>query len=140
MAEHKVCRTPEGSKGLTRLPQLAGPLLKFNILREIKELRQHESWLRGTGRSSKTLAKYPDFRVVLISMKANTRMHEHKAAARISIHTVTGCIRLHLPEQTVDVPAGQLLALDCAVPHDVEALKPSAFLLTISWPHAVPEN
>ena len=138
MAEHRVCRTPEGSKDLPRLPQLASPLLKFNILSEVKELHQHDSWLRGTGRSSKTLAKYPDFRIVLISMKANTRMHEHQAAARISIHTLTGCVRLHLPEQAVDVPAGQLLALDCAVPHDVEALKESAFLLTVSWPHAMP--
>jgi len=38
-------------------------------------------------------------------------------------------MRLHLPEQTVDVPAGQLLALDCTVPHDVEALEQSAFFL-----------
>jgi hypothetical protein len=42
-----------------------------------------------------------------------------------------GKIRLHLPEQK---PLEQLLALDCGMPHDVEALEESAFLLTVSWP------
>ena len=67
-------------------------------------------------------------------MKANTRMHEHTAAGRISVHTLNGHIRLHLPERVVDLPAGHLLALDQCVPHDVEAAEDSAFLLTLSWP------
>jgi quercetin dioxygenase-like cupin family protein len=99
-----------------------------------KQLRQQESWLRGTGRSSKTLVKYPDLRVVLISMKANTVMKEHKTEARITILTVAGHIRLHLADATIELPVGNLLALDGAVAHDVEALKQSVFLLTISWP------
>jgi quercetin dioxygenase-like cupin family protein len=73
-------------------------------------------------------------RIVLIAMKANTRMHEHTAAARISLHTLSGHVRLHLPEQVVELPAGHLLALDECVPHDVEASEDSAFLLTLSWP------
>ncbi len=32
------------------------------------------------------------------------------------------------------MPAGQLLVLDRSVPHDVDALEDSAFLLTIAWP------
>src|ERR1035437_4432220 len=87
-----------------------------------------------TGRSSKTLVKYPDLRRVLIAMKANTRMHEQTAAGRISVHTLNGHIRLHLPERVVDLPAGHLLALDHCVPHDVEAADDSAFLLTLSCP------
>ena len=87
-----------------------------------------------TGRSSKTLVKYPDLRIVLIAMKANTRMHEHTAAGRISVHTLRGHIRLHLPERVVDLPAGNLLAMEQCVSHDVEASEDSAFLLTLSWP------
>jgi quercetin dioxygenase-like cupin family protein len=67
-------------------------------------------------------------------MKANTRMHEHTAAGRISVHTLNGHIRLHLPERVVDLSAGNLLALDQCVSHDVEASEDSAFLLTLSWP------
>jgi quercetin dioxygenase-like cupin family protein len=113
---------------------LSGPLLQFDLASELDELHRDESWLQPTGRSSKTLVKHPDLRIVLIAMKADTRMHEHTAAGRISVHTLTGHIRLHLPGRVVDLPAGRLLALDQCVPHDVEATEDSAFLLTLSWP------
>ena len=113
---------------------LSRPLLQFNLTSELDLLHREESWLQTTGRSSKTLVKHPDLRIVLIAMKTNTRMHEHTAAARISVHSLNGHIRLHLPERVVDLPAGQLLVLDQCVPHDVEAAEDSAFLLTLSWP------
>jgi quercetin dioxygenase-like cupin family protein len=78
--------------------------------------------------------KHPDLRIVLIAMKANSRMHEHTATARISMQSLGGHLRLHLPERVVDLPAGYLLVLDQCVPHDVEATEDSAFLLTVSWP------
>ena len=113
---------------------LSESVLQFNVTSELAQLQRDESWLSPTGRSSKTLVKYPDLRIVLIAMKANTRMHEHTAAGRISVHTLNGHIRLHLPERVVDLPAGNLLALDQCVSHDVEASEDSAFLLTLSWP------
>ena len=112
---------------------LSVPLLQFDLAEEIRQQRQEDSWLRGTGRSSKTLVKHDDLRIVLISMKANTRMHEHKATARISVQTITGHVRLRLAARTVELPAGNLLVLDQCLPHDVEALEDSAFLLTLSW-------
>jgi quercetin dioxygenase-like cupin family protein len=135
-----TCRPGEGSMELNRLPHLASPLLRFNLSEEVQQLRQEESWQRETGRSSKTLAKYPDFRIVLVLMKANSHMNEHRAEARISIQTLLGKICLHLPDQKVELPAGQLLALDCGMPHDVEALEESAFLLTVSWPKGTSED
>src|ERR1700692_697130 len=113
---------------------MSGSVLQFGLASELDELHRDEAWLHPTGRSSKTLVKYPDLRIVLIAMKANTRMHEHSAAGRISVHTLNGHIRLHLPERVVDLPVGHLLALDQCVSHDVEASEDSAFLLTISWP------
>ena len=115
---------------------LSGSVLQFNMASELDQLHRDESWLHPTGRSSKTLVKHPDLRIVLIAMKANTRMHEHTAAGRISVHSINGHIRVHLPERVVDLPAGHLLALDQCVPHDVEASEDSAFLLTLSWPPA----
>lgn len=110
------------------------PILQFDLVKELDQLHRDESWLHPTGRSSKTLVKHADLRIVLIAMKANTRMHEHKTAGRISVQSIHGHIRLHLPDRVVDLPAGRLLALDQCVPHDVEALSDSAFLLTLSWP------
>ena len=113
---------------------LSGPVLQFDLASEVDQLHRDQSWLQTTGRSSKTLVKYPDLRIVLIAMKANTRMHEHTAASRISVHSLNGHIRLHLPDRVVDLPAGHLLVLDQCVPHDVEAAEDSLFLLTLSWP------
>jgi quercetin dioxygenase-like cupin family protein len=103
-------------------------------MEEIKQLHREESWHQETGRSSKTLVKYPDLRIVLIAMKAKTRMHDHKTTGRISVQTISGHIRLHLLERIADLPAGNLVALDQCLEHDVEALEESAFLLSIFWP------
>jgi len=61
-------------------------------------------------------------------------MSEHRAEGRISIQALQGHLRVHLQDQKLELPAGRLLALDCGLPHDVEALEESAFLLTIAWP------
>ncbi len=61
-------------------------------------------------------------------------MEEHRAPGRLSIQTLTGHVRLQVLDQTIDLPAGHVLALDPDVAHDVEALDESAFLLTIAWP------
>ncbi|HEV7219297.1 MAG: hypothetical protein ACHP8A_15060 [Terriglobales bacterium] len=135
MTEDTAAHKSAGSAdGLNRLPYLAGALLRFNLLDELRQLRQEDSWHRETGRSSKTLAKYPDFRIVLVLMKANTQMKEHHADGRISIHALHGKLRLHLPEQKIELSAGELMVLDHGIRHDLEALEESAFLITISWP------
>src|SRR5574337_707300 len=79
---------------------MSRPLLQFDLPQEIEHLHNDEAWLRESGRSSTTLVKHRDLRIVLIAMKANTSMHEHKATARISLQTLEGHLRLRLPEQT----------------------------------------
>jgi quercetin dioxygenase-like cupin family protein len=128
-----TCHPGDGIEALSRLPGLAEPLLQIDLERELQQLRQQDSWQRGTGRSSKTLAKYPDFRIVLILMKSGTRMRQHRAEGRVSIQQLEGQVCVHLADRKVNVSAGHLLVLDCGVLHDVEALEESALLLTISW-------
>jgi quercetin dioxygenase-like cupin family protein len=123
----------EKTSDLTRLPELGESILEFDFSNEIARLRQEDSWQRGTGRSSKTLVKHPSFRVVLTLLKANVSIHEHRTDAPISIQPVMGKIRLHLPGRTAELAQGHLLVLDSDVPHDVEAIEESAFLLTIGW-------
>ena len=129
-----ACGPGAGVEVLNRLPELARPLLQIDVEQELQQLRQEDSWHRETGRSSKTLAKYPDFRVVLILMKGGTRMRQHRAEGRVSIQQLKGRVRIHLEaHRNVEVSVGQLLVLDCGVLHDVEALEESSLLLTISW-------
>ena len=128
-----TCHPGDGIEALNRLPGLAEPLLQIDLDRELQQLRREDSWQREAGRSSKTLAKYPDFRIVLILMKGGTRMRQHRAEGRISIQQLKGQVCMHLAHRKVNVSVGHLLVLDCGVLHDIEALEESAFLLTISW-------
>jgi hypothetical protein len=41
---------------------------------------------------------------------------------------------MQVQEKAIDLPAGNMLALERALPHDVEPLEDSAFLLNIAWP------
>ena len=107
-------------------------MLTFDLNGEIERLRNEDAWQGG--RNSKTLVKNADFRIVLTVLQANSRLHEHKAAGRISVQTVAGHIRIHVEDNVIDLSAGHLLALDRALLHDVLALENSAFLLTICWP------
>jgi len=113
--------------------EVARSLLTFDLSAEAERLRTEESWRQGT-RNAKTLVKEPDLRIVVIVMRQGGRMEEHHAPGRITIQTLTGRLRLHIRDQTIDLPAGQVLLLDPDVAHDVEALDESAFLLTIAWP------
>lgn len=72
--------------------------------------------------------------MVLTVQKSHARLHEPKAAGRISVQAVAGHVRMHVQDMIFDLPTGHLLALERALPHDVEALEDSAFLLTIAWP------
>ena len=111
----------------------ASPTLQFNLAHEVEQLRTEEPW-QTSGRNAKTIVKYPDFRIVLTVLKANMRIQEHRTVGRISVQIIVGHVRLHVGGETFDLPQDRLLALDAALPHDVEALEDSAFLLTIAFP------
>ena len=111
---------------------MAAAYLEFDLARELEQLRREPGWRNG--QNAKTLVKYDDFRVVLTALKAHARLPEHQTEGRISIQTVAGHIQLRAQGRTFDLPTGRLLALDQGLPHDVEALEESAFLLTIAWP------
>ena len=114
----------------------AATSLKFNLDEEIRQLQAEPRW--QAGHTARTIAKYADFRVVLVVMKAGSQLVRHRTAGRISIQACRGSIRLlfsgDFENETVNMIAGDLFMLDREVAHDVEAVTDSAFLLTIAWP------
>lgn len=126
---------------LTRLPQLANEVIRRNIGSELQKLKKAPSWQRESGRSSETLVKYGEFRIVLVRMKLGSYMSHHRAEGPISIQAIHGKIRVHLPEDRIEeLEVGDLLTLDRCLEHDVEAIEESAFLLTIAWPEPTNAN
>lgn len=126
---------------MTRLPELAEEVIRRSIAEELESLKTAPSWQRESGRSSETLVKYEEFRIVLVRMKQGSYMSHHRAEGPISIQALQGKIRVHLPEDRVeDLKPGDLLTLERCLEHDVEALEESAFLLTIAWPETAPAS
>jgi quercetin dioxygenase-like cupin family protein len=130
-------RTANNHESPTRLPGHANEVIRKNIQDELNKLKDAESWQREAGRSSETIVKYPQFRIVLIRMKPGSYISHHRAEGPISVHAVLGKIRVNLPDDRMEeLNPGDLLALERGLEHDVEALEECAFLLTIAWPEA----
>ncbi len=107
------------------------PHLFFDLKAEVATLCKTG---RHAGRNSRTLMKAPDLRVVLVTAEKGTVLDEHRADGSVTILAVAGAIRLKLEDTTVELKPGELLGLDRALRHDVDALTDCAFLVTISWP------
>ncbi|HQR30921.1 MAG TPA: hypothetical protein PLL32_10970 [Anaeromyxobacteraceae bacterium] len=105
----------------------------FDLPAMERELRQ-EAALALEGHGAVTLAKYPDLRVVLIVLRRGARRVEARPAARVTLQALRGNLEIHLPDGTLDLPAGHLVALDREVGFHLEALTESSILLTLAWP------
>jgi quercetin dioxygenase-like cupin family protein len=114
---------------------LTGTALTFDLAAEADALKREPTWLMH-GHNAKTLVKHPDVRVVLIALRAGARMQEHKTDQCVTLHALSGRLRLHLPADTLELPTGALLALDHTVLHEVEAIEESVLLLTLGWSKA----
>lgn len=117
-----------------------GMVLAFDLNAELSALRAEETWQRQ-GRNTRTLVKEENLRIVLITMQEGGFMTEHQTAGRLTVQVLSGSLRLTVPGRTVDLPSGNLLALDYAVDYTVTALQEVAFLVTIAWEGtAVPQS
>lgn len=111
---------------------LTAPLLNFDLNREIERLRSEGRW--QSGHTAKTLVKYSDLRIVLVAIKPGGCLVQHRTEGRISVQTLVGHIRFRAADLTIELPIGHMLTLEREVPHNVEGIVDSAFLLTIAWP------
>ncbi|MGE3274410.1 MAG: hypothetical protein AB7O67_04820 [Vicinamibacterales bacterium] len=110
---------------------MAASYLELDITREREQLHREPGWTSGY--KARTLAKYEDLRIVLMALKGGAHMPSHQTDGRISIHAITGHLSVKAEGRTFDLPAGRLLALDRGIPHEVDALEDSAFVLTVAW-------
>ena len=90
----------------------------FDLAAVDREMRK-ESGYEHSGHLGRTLVRTSDLTVMLMVMRADSRIAEHQANATASIQVLSGKIRL------------KLLALESGLRHDVEALQDSAFVLTL---------
>lgn len=97
---------------------------------QLERLKQESTW-RSSDRNAITLTKEPHLRVVLIAMKTGARLHEHQATGPVTIQAVSGLLRLSVGNQILKVKPGEVVLLESAIEHGVEALEENGLLLTL---------
>lgn len=104
----------------------------FALSQEIDGLRNGPQY-RTSGHAARTLFKRPELRVVLIVLRRNAELKQHRTNQPVTIQTLMGRIGVALPDGGLVQDIGGLLVIEPGVAHDVRALTDSAFLLSIPW-------
>ena len=86
------------------------------------------------------LVKTDTLRVVLVTILAGGRLHEHAAPGPITIHVLHGAITLTVEGEPRVLGAGEMIALAPNVEHGVEGVEDGAFLLTIAHLSRIPDE
>ena len=109
---------------------LKAQLLTFSIDKEIAQLKKETAWINGD-RNAITLQKNSNLRVVLISLHKGITLHEHKVEGPITLFVLSGRMNFIVGDEKVIVGGNEFVVLEKAIPHDVEALEDTTFILTI---------
>jgi quercetin dioxygenase-like cupin family protein len=110
---------------------VAVPLLHVRTAEQVDRLRQEPTW-RTSGRNAITLTKEPTLRLVLMLLGKGTKMTEHRAAGPLTLHVLSGSVMFRVSSRAEKVGSGELVVLESAIEHEVEALEESACLLTLA--------
>lgn len=107
------------------------PLLHLQLDELLERLKQEPTW-RASGRNAITLAKEPALRVVLMLLGQGTKISEHQAAGPLTFHVLSGSVTFRAGDRGERLGSGEVIVLESAVAHEVEALEESACLLTLA--------
>jgi quercetin dioxygenase-like cupin family protein len=109
---------------------LSGPTITFSIAEEIRRLRQEPEWISGA-RNSVTVVKTANLSIVLIAIKKDATLCGHEVDGPITLQVISGAVTFGVAGESRTLKAGTLIALDKAIPHDIQAMEDSELLLTI---------
>jgi quercetin dioxygenase-like cupin family protein len=107
------------------------PLLHVGLADQLDRLRQESTW-RTSGRNAITLTKEPTLRLVLMLLGKGTKMPEHQAAGPLTLHVLSGSMAFRAGDRTEEIGSDELIVLESAIGHELEALEESACLLTLA--------
>ena len=107
-----------------------------NALTLVKDYQKHDpSWDKNKN-SASALTKTPGLRTVIVCLQKGHNLPEHNAPGRFTLTMLQGRIRFILEPQgenvSTELAQGELLVLEEALRHEVQAIEESAFLLTIA--------
>lgn len=105
-------------------------LVEMDLNSFIHQIKNETTWAT-TNHNSITIFKSDNTTIVLIGMHQNAELKKHKAYGNIHVQVLEGKINFSTEQQTVSLQKGQMIALKADIPHSVQALEDSFFLLTV---------
>jgi quercetin dioxygenase-like cupin family protein len=105
--------------------------LAHHALAPLLERMRTEQPLERFGRDSITLVRDDGFDVVLIALKSGGTLHEHRAPGPITVLVLEGRVVFSGKGQHLEAGPHDLLTLEAYATHALQALEPSAVLVTI---------
>jgi quercetin dioxygenase-like cupin family protein len=107
-----------------------GPELLIDLAATARALRE-EPHPAKDGHRQIGLLHREHLRIVLFAFDRGGRLPQHQAPGLVTIHALTGRVRVTTPSTTHELGAGQMLVLERDVPHDLEAPEESEMLLMV---------
>lgn len=129
-------RTPSGVVRF-HIHHLGDSVGRFDLGDLDRNLRADPAFL-AEGHCARTLAKYPDLRLVLVSMRKGAHVGDASAFARVTVQTLRGHAVLHHAEGSLHLEEGSLATLDHHMTLDLEAVEDCTVLLTLAWVGVAP--
>ena len=120
----------------TREPRtLDAPALGFDVARELEQLRAEPGYGQF-GRSSKTLAKGTNLRLVRTAARAGVEIGDDDAEGAVAVHVLEGGVRATGEGDGLAFGAGQVVWFGEGGPWGVRVEQDAALLLSVGWPGA----
>jgi len=91
-------------------------------------------------RTARTLIRLDTLRLTLMSLKSGSKVKPHHTDHELCIHTITGHISIHTPQDSLQLPQGHLAVLERGLVHDIEAHEESTILVTVGMSHQEAES
>jgi hypothetical protein len=108
-------------------------VMGFDLEREVGLLRSEPGYTQF-GRSSKTLGKGPNFRLVLTAARAGVDLGNEDAEAPMAIQVLEGGVRVDRAGDGLPFGAGSVIWFAEGGGWAVEIIEDAALVLSIGWP------
>jgi quercetin dioxygenase-like cupin family protein len=117
--------------------ELNQPMMAFAIAEEISKIKADQRSTNQRKRSA-VLVKNEHLRIVVAVLSRGEALQEHETGGQTTVTVVEGAIRFDALNERVRLTAGGWLTLQAGIPHSVEALEDSAFVITVCAPVKAP--
>ena len=116
-----------------RPTEITGSTVEAFSLLNLADQLMCEETISHTGRNSLSLVRGNDMTVVLLVLKDQAALHEHKAPGPITVTTLSGHLEFSTDSgvNALNLKTGDSAVCAAHLPHSVRALEDSAFLLVI---------